>query len=85
MLVAKNDVAGTKTEVELTLANGKVLYGEMFLSADCQVIDLLNDDQQFLPFEDMNGAVSVINKTSIAMITQHCNFDSDDGKLIAFG
>ena len=52
MLVAKNDVQGIKTEVELTMADGSVLYGEMFLSGECQVLDILNGEKQFLPFED---------------------------------
>ncbi len=85
MLVAKNDVQGIKTEVELTMADGSVLYGEMFLSGECQVLDILNGEKQFLPFEGMDGAVSVINKTAIAKITQYSNVHSDDGKLFAFG
>lgn len=85
MLVAKNDIQGIKTEVEVTMINGSVLYGEMFLCAECQMLDILNGEQQFLPFEGMDGAVSVINKSTIAKVTQYSNVNADDGKLIAFG
>ena len=33
MLVSKNDAQGIKTGVELTMTNGSVLYGDMFLCA----------------------------------------------------
>lgn len=84
MLVSQSALQGIKTEVELTLTNGKVLYGELFLRTEQQVIDILNGDTQFVPFEGMDGAVSVINKSSIAQITQYNNI-IDDEKLVAFG
>lgn len=83
MLVSGNGARGIKTEVELTMTNGAVLYGEMFLGAELQVLDILNGDAQFLPFEGMGGALSVINKASIAQITQHHNAVVDDSKLVA--
>ena len=58
-----------KTEVELTLTDGSVLGGEMFMHADQRVLDLLNDDRRFVPFETFDGAISVINKSVIAKIT----------------
>ena len=85
MLVSKNDAQGIKTEVELTMTNGAVLYGEMFLCAEQQVLGILNSDKQFLPFEGMDGAVSVINKSAIAKITQYSNVSADVAKVIAFG
>ena len=85
MFISNNDVQGIKTEVELTLTSGKVLYGEMFLRAEQQVLDILNGDVQFLPFEGMDGALSIINKTSIAQITQYNGIDANHGQLVAFG
>lgn len=85
MLVSKSDAQGIKTDVELTMTNGSVLYGEMFLCAEQQVLDILNGDRQFLPFEGMDGAVSVINKTAIAKITQYDKSDANVEKLLAFG
>ena len=84
MLISKNDVQGIKTEVELTLTSGKVLYGEMFLRAEQQVLDILNGDVQFLPFEGMDGALSIINKASIAQITEPQTAAAADRKLVAF-
>ncbi len=85
MLVSKNDAQGIKTEVELTMTNGTVLHGEMFLCAEQQVLDILNGDRQFLPFEGVDGAVSVINKSAIAKITQYEKSDSNVENLLAFG
>jgi hypothetical protein len=85
MLISKNDVQGIKTEVELTLTSGKVLHGEMFLCAEQQVLDILNGDVQFLPFEGMDGALSIINKASIAQITQYGGIDANQGQLVAIG
>lgn len=85
MLVSKNDAQGIKTGVELTMTNGSVLYGEMFLCAEQQVLDILNGDRQFLPFEGMDGAVMVINKTTIAKITRCDKSDTNVEKLFAFG
>ncbi len=84
MLVSKNDAQGIKTEVELTMTNGTVLHGEMFLCAEQQVLDILNGDRQFLPFEGMDGAVSVINKSAIAKITHYDKSDSNVENLLAF-
>ena len=84
MLVSKYDAQGIKTEVELTMTNGTVLHGEMFLCAEQQVLDILNGDRQFLPFEGVDGAVSVINKSAIAKITQYDKSDSNVENLHAF-
>lgn len=85
MFISNNDVQGIKTEVELTLTSGKVLYGEMFLRAEQQVLDILNGDVQFLPFEGMDGALSIINKASIAQISQYSGIDANQGQLVAIG
>ncbi len=85
MLVSKNDLQGIKTEVELTMTNGKVLYGEMFLHDEQRALDILNGEKQFVPFEGMDGALSVINKAAIAKITQYSDADADGVKLVAFG
>lgn len=85
MLVSNEATQGIKTEVEVTMTNGLVLYGEMFLRAEQQVLDILNCEDQFVPFEGMDGAVSVINKTAIAKITQYGKAKSENVKIVAFG
>ncbi len=84
MLVSKNDAQGIKTEVELTMTDGSVIYGEMYLCAEQQVLDILNGDRQFLPFEGLDGNVSVINKTAIAKIIQYDKRAASEEKLLAF-
>ena len=84
MLVSPNNSQDDKTEVELTMTDGSVLYGELFLSPNQQLLDIFNGEAQFFPFEGMDGAISVINKAAVAKITQYNNA-MDDEKLVAFG
>ena len=58
-----------KTEVELVLTDGTVLSGEMFMHAEQRVLDIVNDERQFVPFASFDGPVKVINKAMIAHIT----------------
>ncbi|MCH9018818.1 MAG: hypothetical protein IIA73_00410 [Proteobacteria bacterium] len=58
----------TRTEVELTLTDGSVLAGFFFVHAEQRVLDIVNDDRAFLPFEDADGQLTVLNKSMIAHI-----------------
>ena len=58
-----------KTEVELVLTDGTVLSGEMFMHAEQRVLDIVNDERQFVPFASFDGPIKVINKAMIAHIT----------------
>ena len=58
----------TRTEVELTLADGRLLAGVLFTHAEQRVLDIVNDDRAFIPFEDADGQLTVINKSMIAHI-----------------
>ena len=56
------------TEVELTLNDGTTLRGKLFTSPNERLLDTLNDSRPFLPFEDGDGALSMLNKTMIMHI-----------------
>ena len=58
----------TKTAVELTLTDGTVMRGNFFLSAQQRVLEALNDERKFIPFEDSDDIVTVLNKRIIASI-----------------
>ncbi len=55
--------------VEITLIDGSRMSGNLFLNRDERVLDLINDQRAFVPFEDASGAVSVLSKTAIMRIT----------------
>ena len=68
----------------MTLTSGKVLYGEVFLCVEQRVLDNLDGEEQFLPFEGMDGAMSVINEASVAQITEPQTAAAADRKRVAF-
>ena len=57
-----------KAEVDLALGDGTVLKGSFFLNPQQRVLDILNDERAFLPFEDSEGTIIVISKSTIARI-----------------
>lgn len=57
-----------KTEVELVLDDGTVMKGSFFLNPQQRILDILNDERAFLPFEDGEGVIIVMLKTSIRRI-----------------
>ncbi len=57
-----------RAEVALALSDGTVLKGSFFLNPQQRVLDMLNDHRPFLPFEDSEGTIIVIRKSTIARI-----------------
>ncbi len=57
-----------KAEVALALRDGTVLKGSFFLNPQERILDILNDERAFLPFEDSEGTIIVISKSTIARI-----------------
>ena len=58
-----------KAKVELLLDDGTVLKGSFFGGVQQRVLEILNDERAFLPFEDSEGTVIVLRKSTIARIT----------------
>lgn len=55
-------------EVELTLIDGQVMTGQVFILATQRVLDLLNAVEPFLPFRRQgSGEVILLNKAAIAV------------------
>ena len=57
-----------KAPAELVLDDGTVMKGSFFLNPQQRVLDILNDERAFLPFEDSEGTIIVILKTTIRRI-----------------
>ncbi len=66
---ANNFKTKVKAEVELTLNDGTLLAGNIFISPTERILDTLNDSRAFLPFERSDGLVTVLSKSIITHIT----------------
>jgi len=51
-----------KLLVELELDSGTIMNGYLFVGQTQRLSDLMNDDRTFLPFEDMDGAITIFTK-----------------------
>jgi DnaJ-domain-containing protein 1 len=58
-----------ETSVEISLVDGQVLKGKLFLAAQSRITDVLNDDRAFLPLKTSDGSVVAIAKASIKSVT----------------
>jgi hypothetical protein len=52
-----------KLLVELELDSGTVLNGYLFVGQTQRLSDLMNDDRTFLPFEALDGSITIFTKT----------------------
>jgi hypothetical protein len=52
-----------KLLVELELDSGTIMNGYLFLGQTQRLSDLMNDDRTYLPFEDMDGGITIFTKT----------------------
>ncbi len=57
-----------KAPAELVLDDGTDMKGSFFLNPQQRVLDILNDERAFLPFEDSEGTIIVISKSTIVRI-----------------
>lgn len=58
-----------KTAVTVRQYDGSDLEGYLFIPVHDRLIDILNDDRQFLPFESSDGDFIVLAKASIVSIS----------------
>ena len=58
-----------KAEVELILNDGTSSRGNIFCNAMERLVDILNDERMFIPFEDSKGIVRLLNKSAITSIS----------------
>jgi hypothetical protein len=59
--------------VRVRLMDGTEVKGRIFLRQGDRVVDLLNDTRVFIPFEDEETSIIVLNKTAIAGIFDDLN------------
>jgi hypothetical protein len=58
-----------KLLVELELDSGSVLTGHVFVGQQQRLSDLMNDEREFLPFEALDGSITIFTKWMARRIT----------------
>ena len=54
--------------VLLKMMDGEIVEGSVFMQQDERLVDMMNDERTFLPFESEDREIYVINKASISKI-----------------
>tara|TARA_R110000868_G_scaffold4155_16_gene25392 strand:+ start:413 stop:640 length:228 start_codon:yes stop_codon:yes gene_type:complete len=67
-LNAHQKIPKVREYAELSLIDGTVLSGYVFVEATARIQDLLNDSAPFMPFIDANETVHLVNKQAIVRI-----------------
>jgi hypothetical protein len=62
--------ARNKYCIELELDDGKVQTLFVFVAPGSRVIDMLNDDRGFIPFETSDGAIIIYKKSAIRRVSE---------------
>ena len=67
-LNAHQKIPKVREYAELTLTDGTVLSGYVFVDATARIQDILNDSAPFMPFIDNSETVHLVNKIAIVRI-----------------
>jgi len=62
--------ARNKYAVEVELEDGKVQTLFVFVAPSTRVIDMLNDERMFIPFETTDGTIVIYKKQAIRRLTE---------------
>jgi DnaJ like chaperone protein len=62
--------ARNKYAVEIELEDGKVQTLFVFVAPNTRVIDMLNDERMFIPFETTDGNIIMYKKSAIKRLTE---------------
>ena len=57
-----------REHAQLTMIDGAVLTGYVFVEATSRIQDVLNSDTQFIPFIDDTEEILLLNKASIMKV-----------------
>ena len=57
-----------RENAHLTMTDGAVLTGYVFVEATSRIQDVLNSDTQFIPFIDDSEEILLLNKASIMKV-----------------
>ena len=68
VLNAHQKIPKVREYAELSLTDGTILTGYVFVEATARIQDLLNNSTPFMPFIDQNETVHLVNKQAIVRI-----------------
>jgi hypothetical protein len=57
-----------REHAQLSMTDGSVLTGYVFVEATSRIQDVLNGETQFIPFIDENEEILLLNKASIMQV-----------------
>ncbi len=57
-----------KTSATLVTTDGEIFEGHFFVAGYQRIKDVLNGEDLFIPFENMDGAIYLVNRTSISRV-----------------
>ena len=58
-----------EVQVSIMLTDGTTLDGCVFAGDGQRLLDLINDKRDFIPYANRDGEVTIIQKSTIALIT----------------
>lgn len=67
-LNAHQKIPKVREYAELSLSDGTILTGYVFVEATARIQDLLNNSTPFMPFIDQNETVHLVNKQAIVRV-----------------
>lgn len=68
MPLLSNKIPKIRQHAEITMSDGTVLSGYVFVEATARIQDLLNDESPFMPFVDQQDTVILLNKGAIVRV-----------------
>ncbi len=69
MFDASDKTAKKKIEVEVEFDDGKCLSGFLYIHPQGRLMDMLNDERMFFPFEKADGTFMALKKSSLRAVT----------------
>ncbi len=69
MFDASDKTAKKKIEVEVEFEDGDRLTGSLYIHPQGRLIDMLNDERVFFPFEKPDGTFIALKKSSFRSVT----------------
>jgi hypothetical protein len=61
-------IAKVREWAELTIDDGSVLVGEMFVEATSRIQNVVNDESPFFAFFDQDDQLSLLNKSAVIRV-----------------
>src|SRR5215470_11486487 len=62
--------ARNKYAIEVELDDGKIQTLFLFVAPGSRVIDMLNDERMFIPFESADGAIVIYKKSALRRVSE---------------